>query len=244
MKWIRNIMIVFVLGVCLIGTLKFIPMDSLKQTAKKEEVDTTTKQQETKTEDVNDNTAIWNKAASYYMEGAVCEETSSKVKHKDWIYKVHSAKITKKRDPKWDFVPDFDEYKYDKDENLINEYSYVAINLSIQYKKDPTLEHHVNFYLNSMWLGIFDEEGERVSGGEMRTAALGKEETQSYFFCDLKEGETLDTTVVFMIEDKFLSEDNYYILEVTGGSIKQSLEDFALIKLPLGVEKHETDSKK
>lgn len=243
MKWIKRILVAFVLGFCLIGTLKFIGLDtSSKPSLAKEQHETTIAKGQTETKK-DDDEFIWNKIASYYMNGAVCEDTSNKVKQKDWIYKVHAAKITKKRDPKWDFVPDWDEYEYDEEENLINDYSYVAVDLTIQCERDMSLEHHGELYLNSMWLGIFSPVGEEIGGGEMRTAALEKKEEKNYFFYDLKEGETLDTTVVFMIEDKFLSKDNYYILAIINGGVIQSLKDFALVKLPLGVEKNATNSK-
>ena len=135
-------------------------------------------------------------------------------------------------------------YQYDKYENLINDYSYVAVDLTIQCEKDEALEHYQDLYLNSIGLGIFDENGMQVSAGEMRTAILGKKEQKNYFFYNLKDGEQLNTEVVFIIEDKFLTENNYYVIDITNGGIKQSLEDFVLMKLPMGVEKNETGSKK
>ena len=244
MKWLKGLLGVGVLGFCIVGTMRFIQLDNPSNNiVKSEEPETTTQTGEEMTSKKMGKSDIWNKIASSYMEGAVCEETSSKVRQEDWIYQVDSAKITKKRDPKWDFVPDYEEYQYDKDENLINEYSYVTIDLTIQCKRDTTLEHHYNLPLNSIWLGIFDKDGEMLSGGEMQTASLGKKESKSYFFYDLKEGETLQTTVVFIIEDEFLTEDNYYVMDINNPGVIQSLEDFDLIKLPLGVEKHETNSK-
>lgn len=245
MKWVKRILGIGILAFCVIGTIRFIKIESPMKSGKQSEsaMVTTQEQEESKTQDLEKND-VWSKIASTYMEGAVCEEASAKVKHRNWIYQIHSAKITKNRNPKWDFVPKFEMYQYDKYENLINDYSYVAVDLTIQCEKDEALEHYQDLYLNSIGLGIFDENGMQVSAGEMRTAILGKKEQKNYFFYNLKDGEQLNTEVVFIIEDKFLTENNYYVIDITNGGIKQSLEDFVLMKLPMGVEKNETGSKK
>ncbi len=178
---------------------------------------------------------IWEKIslrASGGVEGIEVHDYGIEVRQDDWVYVVKGAEISKTRKETWDFVPDYDKYEYDEQENLINEYSYVSVLVNIT-RVDT--ERHSEGYVNSIWLGIFDEDAERVGGGEVRTADLHNPHTSSYFCHAIELGESRDVEIVYVIEDCDLEEDNYYIVTVNNrGVAPQEPDHISLVKIPLG----------
>lgn len=214
---------------------------------KKENVSAEDSEKKDKTEDVLDkeiissaeksekeNEDLWEKIAAHYIEGEKIYEVGEKVVYKGSEYQVLDAGITKKKHKKWDYVPDYAEYEYDKDFNLKNEYSYVYVKIKIHYideNMDPEL------YLNTIGLNVFNDKGEIVEGSELETTSMGKKESKSYFRCIMDSEKPLETDLVYIIEDKELSEDNIFILNADKGGVKpQEKGDVCLLKLPLGVE--------
>ena len=175
------------------------------------------------------------------MEGASVKSYKEEVRQDDWIYQIQGAYITKQKDKNWDFVPDYPEYIYDGDNNLINDYSYVAIKIKV---KKVAKERIGELYLNSMWLKIYNEQGEKIDGEESATAALNKPQIGSYFACPLEIGEELETEVVYIAQDCYLSDKNYYILDINNTGVTPfETKDFSFVSLPLGqgVEHEETN---
>jgi len=200
--------------------------DKTKDAAEKENI--SAENSEKKDED------LWAKIAAYYIEGTEIYEVGEKAVYKGSEYQVLDVGITKKKHKKWDAVPDFTEYKYDKDFNLKNEYSYVYVKIKIHYieeNMDPEL------YLNSIGLNVFNDKGEIVTGSELGTTSMGKKESKSYFRCIMDSEKPLETDLVYIVEDKELSKDNIFILSANRGGVKpQEKGDVCLLKLPLGIE--------
>ena len=178
---------------------------------------------------------IWERIslrASSGIAGIEVHDYGTEVRQDDWVYVVKGAEISKTRKETWDFVPDYDKYEYDEQENLINEYSYVSVLVNIT-RVDT--ERHSEGYVNSIWLGIFDEDAERVGGGEVRTADLNNSHTSSYFCHAIELGESRDVEIVYMIEDCDLQENNYYLIKVNNrGVAPQAPDHISLVKIPLG----------
>lgn len=178
---------------------------------------------------------IWEKIslrASGGIEGIEVHDYGIEVRQDDWVYVVKGAEISKTRKETWDFVPDYDKYEYDEQENLINEYSYVSVLVNIT-RVDT--ERHSEGYVNSIWLGIFDEAAERVGGGEVRTADLHNPHTSSYFCHAIELGESRDIEIVYVIDDCDLHEENYYLIKVNNRGVTPEAPDhISLVKIPLG----------
>lgn len=178
---------------------------------------------------------IWEKIslrASGGIAGIEVHDYGMEVRQDDWVYVVKGAEISKTRKETWDFVPDYDKYEYDEQENLINEYSYVSVLVNIT-RVDT--ERHSEGYVNSIWLGIFDEAAERVGGGEVRTADLHNPHTSSYFCHAIELGESRDIEIVYVIDECDLQEENYYLIKVNNRGVTPEAPDhISLVKIPLG----------
>lgn len=167
-----------------------------------------------------------------HMKGAYVKSYKEEVRQDDWIYQIQGAYITKQKDKSWDFVPDSSRYVYDKENNLINDYSYVVIKIKIKKVAKVMIGE---LYLNSMWLCIYNEEGEKVDGAEAATAALNKPDIGSYFACPLEVGEELETEVVYIMQDCYLLNENYYILDINNTGVTPfKAKDFSFVSIPLG----------
>ena len=166
------------------------------------------------------------------MEGAHIKSYKEEVRQDDWIYQVQEAYITKQKQENWDFVPDNSKYVYDEDYTLINDYSYVAVKIKV---KRVVKERINELYLNSMGFHIYNAQGEKVCSAEVRIGSLNKPHTGSYFKCPLEIGEELETEIACVIQDCYLSDKNYYILNINNTGVTPfETKDFSFVSLPLG----------
>lgn len=243
MKWIKYGLVVLVLIFFVFSISKFIKGNpnrdekslNIQPTASPISDKVTDNAEDTKglTED-----EIWDKIANSYIDGETINEPDENVLQDDWVYHINSANITKEYSKKWDAVPDYSMYQYDENYNLINDYSYVVLNITVQCKQ---VSASINdFWLNAMWLNIYDSNGNAVKSdySEMATASLGKPRIQSYFHNPLKKDESLTADIVYIVADDILkNKDSYYVLSINNQNIKPSdPKDIGLIKIPLGVE--------
>lgn len=186
------------------------------------------------TEDVKDD--LWNKIR-LNCGGSVIAEMNETVKQDSWDYHVNSAYVTKQKG-QWE-NPDWNEYKFDEDGNLVNQYSFFVINITIDCISEPKTE----LYLNSMNLQVFGKEGECVMGYEMGTAELGKKMSRSFFKQELSVNEKLITNVVFIVEDEMLKADKYFLLSInnTGMGIGSvNADDHSYIKISYKEDENES----
>ncbi len=246
MRWIKYGLVTFVCVICLIGTIKFV-----KGNKGYEEISQNTPASTApmSTEDsVNTNNAenriltrdqVWKKIASSYCDGETINEASDTVLQDAWTYHINSYKVTKEYAKNWDAVPDYSQYQYDENFNLTNAYSYLALNITVECEN---VNAKVNdFWLNTMWLDIYNSNGDRVDtdyDAEMATASLGKPKIQSYFHNPLKEGEALTTDIIYIIADDIVeNRELYFVLLINNrGSNPLTPDDVGLIKIPLEVE--------
>lgn len=255
--------IIIIVGICLLFTYRFVfykesatPQDNVFETTDRITEENTVQTEEvflSQEEETNElsfnlniieSEDIWDKIMKNYississmidvtrMEGACVKSYKEEVRQDDWIYQVQEAYITKQRNETWDFVPDYPEYVYDENENLTNDYSYVVVKIKV---KKVVKERIGELYLNSMHLCIYDEEGERVNSSGINIAALNKPHIGSYFECPLEIGEEIETEIACVIQDCYLSDENYYILNINNtGVVPFETKDFSFISLPLG----------
>lgn len=199
---------------------------------------------------------VWSKIVKDYLsalegmdisqlEGLSVKDYREEVRQDDWLYTIQGAYITKKKDESWDFVPDSSsKYIYDKDGNLINEYSYIAIKLKVKRVDTNSI---TEVYLNSICLFVYNEQGEFLDSNITETAALNKPHIGSYFKCPLEIGEELETEIVFVMQDCNLLDENYYLIKINNRGVTPFKEsDISMVSVPLGrgVEDEKTDSKK
>lgn len=76
----------------------------------------------------DEDVKYWNRVKAL-CESAQIVEMDDSVTVGDWTYHINSVEITKKRG-NWK-NPDWNQFKYDADGNLINEYSFVKANVTI-----------------------------------------------------------------------------------------------------------------
>ncbi len=244
MKWIKYGLVALILVFFVFSMLKFIKGNPNRDEISLNIQPSTPPVSEKVNESGKDNKVLtkdetWDKIANSYIEDETINEPDENVLQDDWVYHINSASITKKYSKKWDAVPDYSIYQYDKNYNLINNYSYVVLNITVQCKQ---VSDSINdFWLNALWLNIYDSNGNAIKSdySEMATASLGKPRIQSYFHNPLKKGESLTTDIVYIVADDILKKkDSYYVLSINNQNIKPSdPEDIGLIKIPLGVEK-------
>lgn len=186
-------------------------------------------------EDTETAEDVWEKIASKHIEGAKIYDIGEKAAYDGLEYQVLEASITKKRRKQWDYVPDFPQYKYDKKDNLINEYSYVYIKIKICCGDN---RERKELYLNNIGLHIYDKNGEKLGSNELCSAALGKRESKNYFQCFIDEEKALETELVYIMEDEWLGKGNIYILEADNrGVMPEKKEDICLLKVPVDIGK-------
>lgn len=177
------------------------------------------------------------------MKGLSVKSDKEEVRQDEWVFKIQGAYITKQKNEIWDFVPDGPGYVFDESGNLISDYSYVAIQLKVKRVAVDLLDE---MYLNSIWLRIYDGQGEHLDSAEAETAALNKPQISSYFRCPLAVGEEVETEIVYVVQDCYLSDENYYLIKIQNWGVTSSFEakDLSLIRVPLGrgVEDEKTDS--
>lgn len=239
MKYIKYIFAMIIVAVCLLCTAKFVLQNTkLNRDTKKQDI--SIKNTENKTKNSGDvfNEDIWSKIAKNYvfgMEGIVIHDFNETVLQDDWSYKIKDAYITKQRSPKWDSVPDWEMYQYDEKENLINEYSYLAVKIKITCNSKSK---RGNMYLNSIGLHCYNDNGDSVFSSELMSASLGKKDSKDYFQCPLKENESIETELVYIISDEAIGEKYYYLVEINNSNVMTGdATGFSLVKLPLGIEK-------
>ncbi len=246
MRWIKYGLVTLVCVICIIGTIKFIKGDQgYEEVSKKTPAptDTVSKKDPIGTTNIDDETLtkdqVWGKIANSYIDGETINEASDTILQDAWTYHINSVKVTKEHGENWDAVPDYSMYQYDENFNLINDYSYLALNITIQYKDSSAKVN--DLWLNAMWLNIFNSNAGKVGSGyaEMATASLGKPKVQSYFHHPVQEGETLTTDIVYIVADEILENSElYYVLYINNQGINSvKPDDMGLIKIPLGVEK-------
>lgn len=245
-RWINYGIVTLVCIICIISTMKFIkgnqgyeeiskntpaPTDTVSI---EDSIETTNSDNETLTKD-----QVWEKIANSYIDGETINEASDTVIQDAWTYHINSVEVTKEYGENWDAVPDYSWYQYDENFNLTNGFSYLALGVTIQYKDSSAKVN--DLWLNTMWLNIFNSNGDKVGTGyaEMATASLGKPKVQSYFHNPMEEGETLTADIVYIVADEILENSElYYVLYINNQGINTvNPDDMGLIKIPLGVEK-------
>ncbi len=176
---------------------------------------------------------VWDKIVGNVgmgIKGVHLYEPEQEFLQDNWSYKVNSAFITKHTDSSWDGVPDY--FEYDEKNDITNGYSYFVVNMSITCVKENTLVEN-KLWLNHIWLGVFDENGDKVDGSEACTTSSGNNYLEKdYFSYVMQKGDSLTADIVYVIKDDVMSDENYYILEVNNhGVLPSDASEFSIIKI-------------
>ena len=232
-KGLQIILILFILGICITGTFRLI----VSKAGVEKRVESTSKIIENTEDDKNmekekkeTEKGVWKKLDE--MEnGCLIAEVNDMILQDNWRYHINEVEITKKKG-EWE-NEERDECKYDKDGNLENEYSFFKINITVKCVKECDRE----LALNSMQFLIMDKNGKDLYYSGPSTATLDKNvNAKDFFFVNLKKGESITTNIVAVVDDKYLSKDNYAALHINNtGMASQCIKpsDHCYIKLPV-----------
>jgi len=241
-KIIVRILGCIVVVVCFISIIKFIFLDdkimlTKENSSHSEVIDSESEKQQNTDIVKNDengtsNDEVWNKISSD-CGGSIIAEIDDTVMQDDWAYHVNSYHVTKEKG-NWE-NSDSNIYKFDDDGNLVNKYSFIVINITVECKNKSDAE----FWLNGMTFLIYDANGKNVGGSEMNAAAIDKPMSKSFYLYNLELGDILTTDIIFVLEDNMISEKNNYLLSInnTGmASSNISPEDHSNIRIPIKEE--------
>ncbi|MDD6071574.1 MAG: hypothetical protein PUC12_12310 [Clostridiales bacterium] len=236
MKQIKKIILVLLLVVvCLVGILQFVFGGVDMKGKNNVQKNNPSEVKNRKEPEGGESDDVWQEMAKKYL-GDIPDihvySPDETMRQDDWSYEIKNARVTKEKDPRWDSIPDYPEYEYDEDGNILNSYSFLSVGIRVLCEeKSPNRE----LCLNSMYMAVFDETGEKVYTSEAATAALGKPFTKNYFYCSLEKGELLDTEIVYMMPDKYVKNNYYYLMIVNNhGVTPETGNEVGLMKIPIG----------
>lgn len=256
MKCMKYMIATLVLGVCVVGTVKFIFGDRLEQkadivkTIQKTEKETSMQKQEMKN---TKEKSYWDlvrdsflKIDYSYLENEEkaqiqIHESNEEVSDINWIYNIEGAVITKKCSKEWKGMRDYGDFICDENGTILNAYSYVAI--PIRITANDGIERDELLGLTNIILCAYDKNADEVYRDEIAAANVnGPKTSKNLFLCSLSEGEQLKTELVYIVPDKYLTKDGGYFLKMncTGGTVNEHGE-VCLIKVPMGVENEKND---
>ncbi len=222
-----------IMAVCIISVAKFILFDNKYRVSinnsNSEVNDFDNDKQQNKSDNGSSNDEVWNKIRTE-CGGGIIADIDDTVIQDDWAYHVNSYRVTKEKGS-WE-NPEWDKYEFDNTGNLINEFSFIVINITVECKKKSDAE----FWLNCMTFLTFDTQGKNIGGSEMSTATIDKPMTKSFYRYNLELGDVLTTDIVFILDDNMISEENYYLLSINNTGISASHispEDHSYIKIPI-----------
>lgn len=241
-KIIVRILGCIVVAVCIISIVKFVLLDNkikvTKENSSHSEVIDSDSEKQQNTDKVNNNEngsstdEVWNKISSD-CGGSIIAEIDDTVVQDDWAYHVNSYKVTKEKG-NWE-NPDWNIYKFDDEGNLVNEYSFIVINIKVECKNKSDAE----FWLNCMTFLSFDANGKNIGGSEMNAAAIDKPMMKSFYLYNLELGDILTTDIIFILDDNMISKKNNYLLSINNIGISSSNispEDHSYIRIPIEEE--------
>lgn len=230
-----------VVAVCVISIVKFVMLDNKVMETKEdnfpEAIDSDNEKQQNNditnnNEDVISTDEVWDKISSD-CGGSIIAEVDDTIVQDDWAYHVNSYKVTKEKG-NWE-NPDWNIYKFGDEGNLVNEYSFVVINITIECKNKSDAE----LWLNCMTLLSFDANGKNIGGSEINAAAIDKPMTKSFYLYNLEQGDSLKTNIIFILNDNMISKNNHYLLSINNTGISSSNispEDHSYIRIPIEEE--------
>ena len=176
--------------------------------------------------DNNADSNIWNRIRAN-VGGSLIAEMSDDMIQDDWLYHVNFVEVTKEKG-NWE-NPDWSQFSFDEKGNLINEYSFVKVNVTIK-----CMEKSEELWLNHLRLSVYNGNAEEAGGCELSTASLEKPMGKDFFYVDLKKDEEMTVDCIYIVEDDLLIKENYFLLSInnTGMSIAElSPEDHSYIKI-------------
>lgn len=136
------------------------------------------------------------------------------VQQDDWEYEIHSHEVTKQRG---DWInPDFIEQFADEEGNMKNGHSFLCVDATIICTGSSS---ELEFWVNNLRFLILDENGETVGGGELAAATGFESEDVDAYRYSMKEGDSITTKLVYIIEDDWIADNNYTFVEINNHGI-------------------------
>ncbi len=168
---------------------------------------------------------------SQYFYGVPISEQEDTVLADGYRYSVTKVEVTKKKG-KFEH-PDWPEFQFDSHGNLINDYTYVIVDIKIKYQEEVYKE--LDVYLNNLTLHVFDKDGKIINAYEAVASdnpiSLEKKE---HFKMKLNIGDEVTRKIVFIVKDADLKGEDF-ILHIDNHNGKgEHIEDQQCIQLNLG----------
>ena len=147
-------------------------------------------------------------------------------------YDFGEVKISKELPKECVLALDYGEQKIDKNGTITNGFSYVIFPVSIKNKN----KQETTVGLNSIYIYCFGEDAKEKEGIEIAGMKTKRNERlKSFFIFDLEKGERLQTDLVYIVPDEFLTKKCglVFSIDVTGVT-PQCVADTCYIKIPIG----------
>lgn len=130
-------------------------------------------------------------------------EIGEEVLTDDLTFKVNSVEKTKER-KQFPNPPDWDRVVADEKGNLINDMSYLIINVTIKNNR----EAERMFPLNSCWVNAIDDRNERGTYECWMSSKLEDFDKKDYFEYTFQPQEEYTCDLVYIVEDERLQNNN------------------------------------
>lgn len=149
-----------------------------------------------------------------------------------WKFEFGKATVDKKLHSGFVNVMDYGDDEKDEQGTIMNEYSYVYIPVKITNMEAG----HATFGINNMFLFCYDKDGEYFVSEELAGNETNRSDRlKSFFIYNLEQGKSLDTTLLYIVPDEALDEQNGLVLDcgVTGGQVAE-ISDACVVKVAYG----------
>ncbi len=121
----------------------------------------------------------------------------------DLIFKVNSVEKTKER-KQFPKPPNWERFVTDENGNLINNLSYIIINVTIKNNRETTRM----FPLNSCWLNVMDDKNQVYNYECIMSSKLEDFDKKDYFEYNFQPKEEYTCDLVYIVEDEILQYNN------------------------------------
>lgn len=149
-----------------------------------------------------------------------------------WKFAFGKATVDKKLHSGFVNAMDYGDEEKDAQGTITNGYSYVYIPVKITNVEAV----NTTFGINNIYLFCYDKEGKCFDSQDLAGNETNRSDRlKSFFIYNLEQGECLDTTLLYIVPDEALDEQNGLVLDcgVTGGQVAE-ISDACVVKVAYG----------
>lgn len=217
------IIMVDIIGISIFKNDDLFPKSNLWSNKKESKEDTETKENA----EIKADESL---AAAKEFKDDKTFEIGEEVLTDDLMFKVNSVEKTKER-KQFPNPPDWDLIVKDENGNLINDMSYVIVNVTIKNQKETERV----FPLNSCWVNAIDDRNERYTYQCWMSSKLDDFDKKDYFEYTFQPKEEYTCDLVYIVEDERLQNNNL-IFDINISGVIGYDDDSRYIKLKLILE--------